>query len=368
LTLEMLYSPTNPEISIIITAYNVANYIEQAVLSVVEGTSAQHCEVIVVDDGSTDGTKEIIESIAGKFEHIQIIRFEKNTPGGVGRAANAGIDKATGAFIGFLDGDDLALPGAFDRLLSSIQTADSDIALCDYERLHAETGELDKSGDWHIWQSISQKNKFSGEAVNALLKLQVYPWRKLYRASFLTEQSLRFPEVDTYFEDSVFHWNVCLAAKSAAICDFSGFHYRVARSGQTINTTGNIRRQTLSYAPELKGLATRRNCQQSIDAYLYWSLAVLGWVGIALEDENENSLQQEAIEMLEGFSTLRIASALGRIPDKRGIFLPQTRSFSAVVWLRLGVPNFFRRRMKNYGVTLFEALVTWGLVLISPKK
>lgn len=360
--------PTIPEISIIVTAYNVANYIEQAVYSVVEGTLEQNCELIVIDDGSTDGTRQIIERIAGEFQCIRIILFKKNTPGGVGRAANAGIAAATGKFIGFLDGDDIVLPHTFDRLLTKIKAENSDIALCDYEMLYEETGGLEKSGDWDVWNQISQKKNYNGEEVKELLKLQVYPWRKLYKSSFLEEHALRFPEVDCYFEDALFHWRVCLAAKSATICNFSGFHYRYDRPGQTSNPVARIRKQALDYAPEIKELVKQNNCQQCNDAFLKWYFGTLAWIAAPSESGYAKAMQQEVSEILNEYTAMRIAAMLRRVPYKRRVFLPLTRSFSAVIWLRLGVPYMFRRRVEIRSVTLIEALFIWGLILISSRN
>lgn len=358
-----------PEISIIVTAYNVEEYIEQAVCSVIDGTSAQSHEVIVVDDGSTDGTRQIIKRIAGRFQNVRIILFKENTPGGVGRAANAGISAANGTFIGFLDGDDIALPGTYDRLLSSIKADKSDIALCDYERRQQETGVVEKSEDSYVWQSISQKTNYNGEDVKELLKLQVYPWRKLYRTSFLEEHVLRFPEVESFFEDTLFHWQICLAASSATICNFVGFHYRIDRPGQSIGMAAQTRKQALSYAPKIKELAEQSKCpKENNDAFLSWYLRVVAWVGPSTDEYQARAIQQEVLEILDGISVMRIASMLRQFPAKRGIFPPSARIFSAVIWLRLGVPYLFRKRLRKHSVTLFEALLIWGLILISPRN
>ena len=89
-------------ISVIIPAYNVENYIFRAIESVLNQTYSNY-ELIIVDDGSTDGTWDIIQSYA-KNEKKMVIKKQKNS--GVSKARNAGIEIAKGDFLVFLDSDD----------------------------------------------------------------------------------------------------------------------------------------------------------------------------------------------------------------------------------------------------------------------
>ena len=93
-----------PFFSIIIPAYNLENYIAAALQSVLVQTF-QDFEIIIVDDGSTDETVSIIQSF-----HDPRIRLVSQVNGGVSRARNAGMKKAVGAYIAFLDGDDYWYP------------------------------------------------------------------------------------------------------------------------------------------------------------------------------------------------------------------------------------------------------------------
>lgn len=97
----------NPIISVIIPTYNRANLIDQAIQSVLNQTY-QNFEVIIVDDGSTDYTKEVIRKFQERDKRVKYIRHEKNRGGSAAR--NTGIKAAKGEYIAFLDSDDEWLP------------------------------------------------------------------------------------------------------------------------------------------------------------------------------------------------------------------------------------------------------------------
>lgn len=86
------------KLSVIIPSFNVVDYIEECVRSAI----SDHVEVIVVDDGSTDGTAELLESRFGQDPSVVLVLKEN---GGVSSARNAGLERATGSYIAFLDGD-----------------------------------------------------------------------------------------------------------------------------------------------------------------------------------------------------------------------------------------------------------------------
>ena len=129
-----------PRLSIIVTAYNIEPYIRES-LDCVLAQTLRDIEIIVVDDGSSDGTPAIIREYAERDARIRPILFQTNTIGGGATAANAGIEAATGDFIGFADGDDLYDPTMFARLHEAAIAHSADLAMCDYQLLDARTGE-----------------------------------------------------------------------------------------------------------------------------------------------------------------------------------------------------------------------------------
>ena len=113
-------------ISVIVPAYNVAPWLSRCLDSLLAQTY-ENLEIVVVDDGSADNTREILEGYAAKYENIHAI-FQKN--GGVTAARLAGAAAAAGEWIGFVDGDDTVEADMFRHLLENAQTYGADISHC----------------------------------------------------------------------------------------------------------------------------------------------------------------------------------------------------------------------------------------------
>ncbi len=116
-------------ISVIVPAYNIENYIVRCLESLI-GQTYKELEIIVVDDGSTDQTGRIIDDYAAKDYRILPIH-KKNE--GVSIARITGLEKTTGEYIGFADGDDIAEPQLYEHLLSNALKYRADISHCGYQ-------------------------------------------------------------------------------------------------------------------------------------------------------------------------------------------------------------------------------------------
>ena len=113
----------NGKTSIIIPAYNAQSYIERAIESALRQTY-DDIEIIIINDGSTDKTGEIIEEYSQKHTNIKVISTDN---GGVSRARNIGIDNSSGEYIVFLDADDELLPYSVENMVECLIEADADI-------------------------------------------------------------------------------------------------------------------------------------------------------------------------------------------------------------------------------------------------
>lgn len=114
-------------ISVIIPVYNVQQYLEKCIESVVNQTY-KNLEIILIDDGSTDMSGKICDEFAEKDGRIKVIH-SKN--GGVSAARNIGLDIATGEYIGFVDSDDWIESQMYEKLLKNIKSNNADISICD---------------------------------------------------------------------------------------------------------------------------------------------------------------------------------------------------------------------------------------------
>ncbi|WP_086641262.1 glycosyltransferase family 2 protein [Acetobacter tropicalis] len=232
-------------LSIIVTSYNIKNYIEECIDSIVK-SSAENYEIIFVDDGSNDGTVDIIKKFHAEKENVKTVFIEENTVGGVATAANIGLRHATGEYIAFADGDDIFEPEIFSKMLDSAQKYNSDVVICDYKEFFAsEEGEniLQDHAYEGRWQDLCDRRfidlNLEQNLRKDILTLIAVPWRKLYKRSFLQAKTIFFPEGDFFFEDNAFHWFVVTQASSVSFINEVLYFHRKNRVGQTMGSAGS---------------------------------------------------------------------------------------------------------------------------------
>ena len=122
-------------ISVIIPVYNVRSYLEKCFASVA-GQNWRNLEIILVDDGATDGSGDLCEELARRDSRVRVIH-KKN--GGLGSARNAGIDAAKGEILSFVDSDDWIEPGMYDAMTEIMHRENAQIIACGIKRV-SETG------------------------------------------------------------------------------------------------------------------------------------------------------------------------------------------------------------------------------------
>lgn len=224
------------QVSIIVTTYNIEAYIEQCLESVAAQTLSD-IEVIVVDDGSSDSTPDTIRDFCARDTRFIPLILGENSPGGVATPANAGLDRATAPWVGFVDGDDYVEPDMFEKLHTAAITNDTDLAMCGYQEEVDGTGERRDPADAHRWAPLGEPSyPLDIRTTQEFLRFIAVPWRKLYRRELLDEHSIRFPVSDGFFEDNPFHWFVLVSARSIALVPEVLCYHRVARGGQTMAT------------------------------------------------------------------------------------------------------------------------------------
>lgn len=228
-------------ISFIVTTYNIRSYIDRCLTSLAEVARAGD-EVILVDDGSDDGTTDLVRDIARAAPFAEGVNFRPiylgtNTMGGVGIGANIGLGEAGRDTIFFVDGDDWIDTAGFQRARAHWAMHPTDILVANYLEYDQAADLPRKPADARRWGAAA--NDLSPDAARALaLSMIAVPWRKFYRRAFLEQHGLRFPEGDFFFEDNPFHWAVCLRAASIGFVDAVICHHRINRPGQTMASTG----------------------------------------------------------------------------------------------------------------------------------
>lgn len=194
-------------ISIIIPVYKTEQYLRACVDSVLAQTY-QNLEVILVDDGSPDGSGTICDEYAARDPRVRVIHQEN---GGSSAARNAGLDAAKGAYIGFVDADDYIEPNMYQALYRRIQETGADIAQCRH-RAVAENGSLlaisPDAEDGVLDRKEAIKGLFTGP-------VQFVDWDKLYSRDILGD--IRFDLRYPICEDMLFNYQLLKKSKRIAL-------------------------------------------------------------------------------------------------------------------------------------------------------
>ena len=202
-----------PKISVILPVYNVEDYIEEALNSILNQTMIDDLEIIMVDDGSTDKSRHIIDSYALDYDNFHAYHKQNE---GQGIARNYGLNIASGDFIHFFDPDDFLPPKAYETLYGMALKYDSDMVI----------GNSLRFARYNVWQDILFKNSFKGicDEIGSS-KIENLPqlvwdtliWNKLYKREFLMDNNIRFLNKKISFQDIPFSLESYLLADSISI-------------------------------------------------------------------------------------------------------------------------------------------------------
>jgi CDP-glycerol glycerophosphotransferase len=183
-----------PTLSVVVPVYNVREWVGAALQSVLD-QSLTDLEVIVVDDGSTDGSIDVVRRYAESDPRIKILSREN---AGLGAARNAGADVATGRFLAFIDSDDLVLPGAYEAMVGQLQRSGSDFCTAAFAR--GDEREQVQPNWVSTW--MGETRQLRTIAQDPWLLLDITAWNKVFRRSFWRRHQFRFTEGVRY-EDQV---------------------------------------------------------------------------------------------------------------------------------------------------------------------
>lgn len=162
--LQEYKQPTTPLVSIIVPVYNVENYLESCINSILT-QSYKRIEVILVDDGSTDSSGRLCDKFVMQDRRVRVIH---QTNAGVSAARNAGLDVMTGEYFAFVDSDDLVYHDYISLMVSSLRRVKSDMVLAGYTIVN-DTAELSLSYDNRCSQPSQTAKRLSRD--KALLEL-----------------------------------------------------------------------------------------------------------------------------------------------------------------------------------------------------
>lgn len=165
-----------PEVSVIVPIFNMERYLKQCLDSLVKQTLGNELELILVNDGSTDSSIDMIESYAARFSNIRVVDQENR---GLAGARVSGLEAARGNYIGFVDADDFVRPEMFEEMLTAALMHGADLVSVNYSFYPKEVRNKKK---WF--------KPFRGQVDWNFIERNTQPWNKLISRRLMIETDL----------------------------------------------------------------------------------------------------------------------------------------------------------------------------------
>jgi len=223
----------NPLVTIIVPAYNAADYLPGCMSSIVRQTYA-NLEVLVVDDGSTDGSPAICDAWEHKDPRIHAIH---QSNAGVSAARNTGLDHATGEYIMFIDSDDMIEPNTVEIMLNRATRNRSQIVFCaNWDGHMTQNGWEPICHNTYYDFSTSTSEEFIGWFDKLADAMYIFaPWGKLFERAFIEQCGARFPVGVIVGEDSMFNFQLYAGAERVSCVPHALYRY-IIRSASAMNS------------------------------------------------------------------------------------------------------------------------------------
>lgn len=248
-------------LSIVVPAYNVEKYIGECLNSLVHQTMQNH-KIIIVNDGSTDGTEEVCQIYAKKYPEKITYIFQENK--GLGEARNVGLSVVDTPFVSFLDSDDwlnIRYVECFTKLVRTVDEIPDMVFTLPWVYDTAtkrilpwkDKERYDRIFEVHDGKSFVQVNAKQNPELYAL---EVAACRKIYKTSFLREKNFSFPR-GLKWEDVVGHFYLLYHANTCMALPEVGYYYRINQGGQITSGGGASRLDMIPIFKELLAVADK---------------------------------------------------------------------------------------------------------------
>lgn len=203
------------KISIVVPVYNGENFFANSLESLLKQT-LKDLEIIIINDGSTDNTQQIIDFYQKQYPDIIKSKTVKN--GGAGKARNYALDLAEGEYIGFFDSDDFIAKDMYEKMYNEAKKTDSDIVVCGY---YVATGTSLRS---YQKGNLDTYGKTVYEEFDMFVNGVPYLWNKIFRRDLIENNSIRFNDF-RIFEDLEFTYRLFFLANKISKVDEPLYYY-----------------------------------------------------------------------------------------------------------------------------------------------
>jgi len=297
------------KVSIIVPVYNVEDYLTKCLESLVKQT-LEEIEIIVVNDGATDGSQKIIEQYSEKDSRIKAFTKEN---GGLSDARNFGMTYCTGEYVGFIDSDDFVEPDMFELLYQKAKSEDSDIVECNLRHTYDHTEDIE------IGKEIYDKKEL-------LMYGRSVVWNKIYKREWLSSTKVKFPK-GLIYEDVQYFLMLIPHIRKYDYINEAAIHYVQRRSSinnsSTIRTMDilNILKNILCYYKEYNFYEEYEKALELFFARILLCSSFIRMTRILYGEERKNALTQNWNLLEASFPLWRQNPYLKKEKTVRALFM-----------------------------------------------
>lgn len=229
-------------LTFVVPAYNMTEYLERCIMSLITAKRNDDIEVLIVDDGSSDGTLEMAQKFEARYPSI--VRAIHQANKGHGGAVNTGIAAASGMYVKVVDADDWVGPESLEQVMAVLrEEADS-------------TEPIDMLVTNYVYDKVGKRNKHVVNFRHAMKAGARLAWNDLghfglaeyilmhaltYRTAVVRESGMQLPE-HTFYVDFIYAYQPFPWVKTMKYLDTPFYHYFIGRDGQSVQTDVMIRR------------------------------------------------------------------------------------------------------------------------------
>lgn len=253
-------------ISVIVPTYNSEKYIKKCITSIVKQKKCE-LEILVVDNGSVDNTKNIVKEFAQKDKRIRLIQCPIK---GVSNARNMGIEYSKGEYISFVDSDDYIDEDFYYIMLDSLEKQKVELSVCEYNQIFEDEKEITKEKKY----GISNLNKV--ELLDKMFDkdfFQGFVWNRLYKSEIIKNNNVRFNTEITICEDFLFNCEYMQYIEKACYIN-QPLYYYVQRKSSSYNSQINRKWFTVFKAYEQIEKICLDNNFTNLDGLIYHKFKV----------------------------------------------------------------------------------------------
>jgi len=286
-------------LSFVIPVYNVEKYLEQCLSSILQQCD-DRCEVVMIDDGSRDGSPAICDRFCQLYNNAKVVHIPN---GGNSAARNMGVDLAEGKYICFVDSDDYIDSEAVAKMLAWMEEQEADICFLETDKVFPD-GRTVSLGEGIVNAKLRGKTREWVLAYMATCsKYPGGPCAKLIRREFLLKNNIRFPADRRLCEDLFYMLDIYMAAESFDALNFPYYYYRQNVAGSITSTVTPRyyfdKARFVSYVVEefCQGRKPKDSIAESTLSFAAYEYSILVWHLLCMTGEEE----KKAYEFLQEY-------------------------------------------------------------------